>query len=101
MNRIPPRYQLPLVAGVSLVVVLVVVGAVLIAGRLGPTPTPGTSVASASPSGPIDAAAPDDAAKAFFVAYGQASLTDDPTILLPLVTSDRAFSTLPGVDVLW
>lgn len=94
MNRLPARYQLPLVAGVSLVVVLLVVGAVLLAGGIGPTPTPAPPNASASASSSTDSSTPEGAAKAFFVAYGQASRTDDASLVLAFVTSDRSSAYL-------
>ena len=90
MNRLPARYQLPLVAGVSLIVVLLVVGAVLLSSRIGPAPTPSTSPQISSPSPSPQAGTPEAAARAFFVAFGQASRTDDPALVLPFVTSDRA-----------
>lgn len=92
MNRIPSRYQLPLIVAVSVVVVAVVAGSVLLAGRVGPGPTPSRSAPpqSSSPSPSADAATPEGAARAFFVAFGQASRTDDPALVLPFVTSDRS-----------
>lgn len=93
MNRLPARYQLPLVAGVSLVVVLLVVGAVLLAGGVGPAPTPPLTP-SAAASSSADSSTPEEAARAFFVAYGQASRTDDASLVLPFVTSDRSSAYL-------
>ena len=89
MNRLPARYQLPLVAGVSLVVLLVV-GAVLLASRIWPAPTPSIQPSSASPSATVDPSTPEGAVRAFFAAYSQARQTDDPALVRPFVTSDTS-----------
>lgn len=87
MNRIPSRYQLPLVIGVALVVGLIVAGGVLLAGRLGPSPTP-TNSASPTPSVPTspDPSTPEGAVRAFFGAFADARRTDDPTSVEPFTT---------------
>ncbi len=90
MNRLPARYQLPLVAGVSLVVVLLVVGAVLVASRIGPAPTPSIAPSSASPSATPDPSTPEGAVRSFFSAYSQARRTDDPELVRPFVTSETS-----------
>jgi len=91
MNRVPSRYQLPLVAVVAVVVLLVVAGGVLLAGRLVPTPSP-TSPASSSPSAPasVDPSTPEGAVRAFFDAYSDARRTDDPSLVLPLTTGEES-----------
>jgi hypothetical protein len=90
MNRLPARYQFPLVAGVSLIVVLLVVGAVLLAGRIGPSPTPTSVPPSPSNSASPDASTPEGAVRAFFAAYSRARETDDPAVLRPFVTSETS-----------
>lgn len=90
MNRLPARYQLPLVAGVSLVVVLLVVGAVLLAGRIGPGPTPSTHPSSPPPSATADQSTPDGAVQAFFEAFVRARRTDDPSLVLGLTTGEES-----------
>lgn len=91
MNRIPSRYQLPLIIGVSLIVLLLVAGGVLLVGRLGPSPTP-TNPTSPSPSAPpsIDVSTPEGAVRAFFDAYSDARETDDPSLVLPLTTGEES-----------
>ena len=89
MNRIPHRYQLPAVIAVAVVVVLLVAGGVLVAGRLAPTPSPTTTSsphpsASASPN----AATPEGAVRAMFEAFARARPTNDPSLVLPFVTSE-------------
>jgi len=88
MNRIPSRYQLPLIVGVSLVVLLLVAGGVLVVGRLGPSPTPTNVPPSASPPTSIDPSTPEGAVRAFFDAYSDARRTDDPSLVLPLTTGE-------------
>lgn len=98
MNRLPARYQLPLIAGVSLVVVLLVVSAVLLASRIGPTPTPSIQPTSPSPSASPDISTPEGATRAFFEAVIGARRTDDPSLLEPFVTStsSSAYRTVAG-----
>jgi hypothetical protein len=86
MNRIPSRYQLPLVIGVSLVVLLVVAGVVLLAGRLTPTPSPSTASESPSASASPATSTPEGSTTAFFEAFAAARRTDDPSGVLPFVT---------------
>lgn len=99
MNRLPARYQLPLVAGVSVVVLLLVAGVVLLAGRLGPSlsPTPSSS-AFVSPSASPDSSTPEGATRLFFDAVVAARRTDDPTLIEPYVTSreSSAYRTVAG-----
>jgi len=90
MNRLPARYQLPLVAGVSLIVVLLIVGAVLIAGQIGPGPTPSATPSAPTPSATVDPSTPEGAVRAFFAAYSQARRTDDPALVRPFVTSETS-----------
>jgi hypothetical protein len=83
--NIPERYRLPLAAATSLVVVVIVAGAVLLLNRPGthPVVSPSPS-AAASPS--LDLATPEGAVRAFFEAYAQAGKTDDPSIVMPFIT---------------
>lgn len=91
MNRIPSRYQLPLVAGVSLLALLLVAGGVLLVGRLGSSPGP-TASSPASPSAPasIDTSTPEGAVRAFFEAFARARRTDDPSLVLALTTGEES-----------
>ena len=92
MKRMPSRYQPLAVAAVAIVVLLLVGGGVLIVGRLGSSPGP---TASPPPSGQATpstdpTSTPEGAVRAFFEAFGQASLTDDPGLVLPFVTSENS-----------
>lgn len=87
MNRIPERNRPLVILATGLLVVLLVVGGVLLIGRLGPSPTPSTSVppsVSASPS--ADPSTPEGGATAFFDAFARARRTDDPSLVVPFVT---------------
>lgn len=86
MPRIPERSRLPVLVGVSVLVLLLVAGAVIVVPRLVPsTPTPTSSPAlPASPS--ADPSTPEGAVRAFFSAFSRARRTDDPTLVLPFVT---------------
>ena len=88
MNRLPARYQLPLVAAVSLVVVLLIVGGVLLLGQLGPTPNPTASSPPSTTAAPsADTSTPEGATRAFFDAVIAARRTDNPELIEPFVTS--------------
>ena len=88
MNRLPPRYQLPLVVGVSFVVVLLIVGGVLLLGQLGPTPSPTASSPPSTTTPPsADPSTPEGATRVFFDAVVAARRTDDPELIEPFVTS--------------
>ena len=85
---VPPRYRLPIAIVASLATVVVVFVVVMLAGGGGPnaSPTPTTS-----PSASVDpASTPEGAVRAFFEAFGRARQSDDPTLALPFVTSDKA-----------
>lgn len=87
---VPPRYRLPIAILASLAVVLLVFLAVTIVSQ--PRPNGSSSPApSASPSASIDpTGSPESVVRAFFDAFATARRTDDPTPVLPFVTSDRA-----------
>lgn len=91
MNRIPSRYQLPLVMGVSVLVLLLVAGGVLLVGQLGtsPSPTPPPSSSPTSTASP-DSSTPEGATRLFFNAVIAARRTDDPTLIEPYVTSTES-----------
>jgi hypothetical protein len=98
MRRIPERRRLPVLVGVSLVVLLLVAGAVIVAPRLvpaTPTPSPSPSV-SASPS--PDPSTPESAVRAFFDGLVDARRTDDPSLIEPFVTNvqSSAYRTVAG-----
>ncbi|HEV8697700.1 MAG TPA: hypothetical protein VGQ89_08405 [Candidatus Limnocylindrales bacterium] len=86
MNRLPARYQLPLVAGVSVLVVLLIAGMVLLAGRIAPSPSPSVGSLSPSPSASPDPSTPEGATRAFFDAFARARRTDDPAVVAAFVT---------------
>lgn len=91
--NVPERYRLPLVAATSLIVVVIVAGAILLLNRPGPTP-----VASASPtsvaSSSLGQTTPAGAVRAFFDAFAQARRTDDPALVVPFVTGKESAAYL-------
>lgn len=98
MRRIPERSRLPVLVGVSLLVLLLVAGAVIVMPRLvpaTPTPSPSSSV-PASPS-PHPSTA-DGAVRAFFSAFSRARKTNDATLVLAFVTgeSSDAYRSVKG-----
>jgi hypothetical protein len=92
------KYRLPLVALVALVVVGVVVVAVVGLGSLGsgapgaaPTPSPMlTPTATEAPTPTDPRSTPEGATRAFFAAFNKGWLTDDPTAVVPYVTSTNS-----------
>lgn len=89
MPRIPERSRLPILVGVSLLVLLLVAGAVIVVPRLVPSPTPTSSpTLPASPS--ADPSTPEGAVRAFFSAFSRARKNDDPTLVLPFVTGETS-----------
>jgi hypothetical protein len=88
--NVPPRYRLPIAILASLGVVAVVLVAVLLAGGVGPvtTPTPTPTSSASALSDPTST--PEGAVRAFFEAFGRGRRTDDPTLALAFVTSDKA-----------
>jgi len=95
MNKVPSRYQLPLVVVVSLVVLLVIAGGVLLVGRLGPSPTPSSSTPPSPTGSPsADPTTPEGAVYAFFAAFKEARRTDDPALVRPSVTSEQSSAYL-------
>ena len=97
MNRIPERKRPFVVVVTGIGVLLVVVGGILIASRLGPSPTPTPSSASSpTPSTSADPTTPEGATRAFFEAYAAARRTDDPSLVAPHVagTDSSAYRTV-------
>jgi hypothetical protein len=93
----------PVLALAAIALGLLVVGAILLAGRVGvpdATPTPATTV-SPSPSASASAdplATPEGAVRTFFAALADARRTDEPSPLLGLVTgpTSSAYLTASG-----
>ena len=95
MNRIPERNRPLLILATGVVVLLLVAGGVLLVGKLGPSPTPTTSVptsATASPS--TDPSTPEGAVRSFFEALKLARQTDDPALIRPYVTGEQSSAYL-------
>ena len=99
MMSIPERYRLPIVALVAVVLVVAAGGAIVLVGGGGPAPSssPSTSVAP-SPTDP--GATPESAVRAFFDAYSQARKTDDPSLVVPFVTSTSSSAYLSAAGFL-
>ncbi len=99
MNRVPERSRPLVIVVVGIVVVALVVGAVLILGQLGPSPTPSTPVPPSATTSPSTAAStPEGATRAFFDAVVAARKTDDPAAIEPFVTGtgSSAYLTVAG-----
>ena len=99
MKTIPERYRLPLVALASVVVAVLVVGAILlVGGSPQPSRSPRPMLVSPSPSPTDPASTPEGAARAFFAAFAAARRTDDPTLVQAFVTSkdSSAYKTAIG-----
>lgn len=99
MKTIPERYRLPLVALASVVVAVLVVGAILLVGgspRLNDSPSP--MPVSPSPSAADPGSNPEGATRAFFKAFAEARRTDDPTLVQAFVTStgSSAYKSVEG-----
>lgn len=83
--NVPERYRLAVVAVTSLIVVVIVAGAILLLNRPGPTPVVSPSpTATASPS--LGPSTPEGAVRAFFDAFAKARRTDDPALVALFVT---------------
>jgi len=96
---VPERYRVPIVALVALVLVVAVGGAILLVGGGAPASSSSPS-ASAVPS-PIDpGATPESAVRAFFAAFAGARKTDEPTTVLPFVTSTNSSAYLSAAGFL-
>ncbi len=96
------RWRLPAIAGLSLLIAVAVVIAILLLGRA-PTVLDGSPSPSPTASRPTDASpSPDDspeaAVRAFFEAFAEARETDDPTLIEPFVngTDSSAYQTAAG-----
>lgn len=88
--NVPQRYRLPIAIVAALAVVVIVFLVVSLLGRPSNTdsssPTPPSSPsATADPS-----ESPESVVRAFFEAFAEARRTDDPSLVLPFVTSDSA-----------
>jgi hypothetical protein len=91
VNRIPERNRPLVVLGTAAVAMLIVAGSVLLLGRIGPTPTPTVSPSPPLTSSPsTDASTPEGAVRAMFEAFGRARPTNDPSLVLPFVTSEQS-----------
>ena len=89
MMSIPERYRVPIVALVALVLVLAAGGAIVLVGGGGPAASSSPST-SAAPSPTDPGATPESAVRAFFTAFALARKTDDPTGVVPFVTSTNS-----------
>jgi hypothetical protein len=90
MMRVPERYRLPIALLVSAALVVLVLAIVTFASS---PPASSPTPAIQSPSAPIAThplGDPESAVRAFFTAFAEARKIDDPTLVLPFVTSDQA-----------
>lgn len=86
--NIPPRYRLPIAILASIAVVVVVFIAVALVSQPRPSNSPSPSPSPSASVDPTDS--PESVVRAFFEAFAKARKTDDPTLVLPFVTSERA-----------
>lgn len=98
----PTRTRTPILALAAIALGLLVVGGILLVGRLGvPEGTPAPT-ALASPSAAASAvdllSTPEGVVRAFFAAFGNARRTDDPAAIAPLVTGtdSSAYQSVAG-----
>jgi hypothetical protein len=95
------RWRLPAVAGLSLLIAVAVVVAILLLGRaptvIDGSPSPSATTQSADASAPPDDT-PEAAVRAFFEAFAEARETDDPALIEPFVngTDSSAYQTAAG-----
>ncbi len=99
MMTIPERYRIPIVALVAVVLVVAAGGAIVLVGGGGPAPSSSPS-ASLAPSPSDPGATPESAVRAFFDAYSQARKTDDPSLVVPFVTSTSSSAYLSAAGFL-
>jgi hypothetical protein len=93
--NLPTRNRTPIVALIAVVLGLLVVGGILLVGRIGvsePSPSPTASVPGPTVTDPM--ATPEGAVHAFFAAFAQARRTDDPNLMRPYVTSEQSSAYL-------
>jgi hypothetical protein len=88
--NIPQRYRLPIAILASLAVVALVFLAVALLGNRVPVPSSGPTSSPSASNTDDPTADPESVVRAFFEAFGRARRTDDATLVLPFVTSDRA-----------
>ena len=94
------RWRLPAIAGLSLLIAVAVVVAILLLGRAPPvidrSPSPSASQPTNASPPPDDT--PEAAVRAFFEAFAEAREMDDPTLIEPLVngTDSSAYQTAAG-----
>ena len=89
MMTIPERYRVPIVGLVALVLVIAAGGTIVLVGGRGPAASSSPS-ATVAPSPSDPGATPEGAVRAFFTAFAQARRTDDPTSIVPFVTSTNS-----------
>lgn len=96
-----PRYRLPVVAGVAVVVIALVLGAIIGLGSLGSSAQGAAATPSRTPvptATPDPRMTPEGTTRAFFAAFAAAWKTDDPSLVGPFVTSKEssAYLTVAG-----
>lgn len=83
----PSRYRMPILALTALVLALLVVGGILLVGRIGvpqASPSPSSSTPVSGATDPLST--PEGAIRAFFSAFAAARRTDDPAAVASFVT---------------
>jgi len=94
------RWRLPAVAGLSLLIALAVVVAILLLGRAPTVPdwSPSPSASQPTDGSPSSDDTPEAAVRAFFEAFAEARETDNPALIEPFVngTDSSAYQTAAG-----
>lgn len=90
--NVPQRYRLPIAILVSLAVVLLVFLAVTIVSQPRPNGTSSPSPTASAPTDPTST--PEGAVRAMFEAFAKGRPTNDPSFVLPFVTSEESSAFL-------
>ncbi len=99
--QLPTQHRTPILALTALVLALLVVGGILLVGRIGvpdASPSPSSSTPVAIATDPLST--PEGAVRAFFEALGSARRTDDASALEGLVTSTNSSAYLTAAAFL-
>ena len=99
--QLPTRHRTPIVALAAVLLGLLVVGGILLVGRIGvPDASPSPTTSGPPPSATDPLSTPEGAVRAFFTALAGARRTDDPSPLAALVTSTSSSAYLTAAGFL-
>ncbi len=89
--HLPSQHRTPILALIALVLALLVVGGILLVGRIGvpdASPSPSASTPVGSETDPLRT--PEGAVRAFFTAFAAARRADDPAAVASFVTGTQS-----------